>query len=293
MDTAQGTKQGSLRNTIGPTLSGVLISPPFDAVIVGSSPTSPRTNRGGGGTWSARLLRIGAALTSVTVLAVMTGCTSGPDYRQLRLEGQRAALNGQYGVGRNFFFQCEQRRPRKDADNLHDLGACSVMVSRQKFAERNYAAAMRELDAAVAYYSWAVNTNPGHQAAIEGKSIALELKGQYDEALKNAEWAAEFVGPSARQYIWLARELEKRGDLEAAVLRYRQAVQMEPRNAKAHAAIADFYLRVDNRLAAVEHLEAAYRLNPRDVWAADKLVELGETARLTPPVRRGTTLASP
>ncbi len=235
--------------------------------------------------------RIGGLLLFMAVL--VGGCSGKASYQQLRMEGQQAVLNGSYGAGRNFFDQCEHRRPRKDADNLHDLGACSVMVSKQKFSERNYAAAMRELDAATAYYTWAVDTNPGHQASIEGKSIALELKGQYDAALKNAEWAAEFVGPSARQYIWLGREMEKRRDLEGAMLRYRQAVAMEPKNAVAYATMADFLLRVDNKEAAIEYLESAYRLNPKDQWVVDKLTQLGQSSRMVDRPAAGQTYGSP
>lgn len=222
--------------------------------------------------------------------SLIPGCGE-PDYRQLRLEGQRACLNDSYYVGRSFFKQAELKRHRRDADNLHDLGACSVMVAKQKFKERNYAAAMREVDEAIAHYTEAVDMNPGHQASIEGKSVALELKGQFDEALKNAEWAAEFVGPSARQFVWLGRELEKRGDPEAALLRYQQAVSVEPRNASAHSTLADFLLRHENKSLAIVHLETAYRLNPRDQWVSDKLRALGRTDIMLN--RTGAAITSP
>lgn len=217
-------------------------------------------------------------VTIIAPLTMLTGC--GPDYRQLRIEGHTAVLNGSYGAGRHFFRQAELKRPRKDADNLHDMGVCSVMLAKQRFEERNYAAAMREVDDAIAYYTAAIDTDPGHQASIEGKNISLELKGQFDEALKQAEWAAEFVGPSAKQHIWLAREHEERGDLEGALLRYRQAVAMEPKNASAHIALADFLLRMDNRDAAVHHLEIANRLDPSNQWVRDKLIASGATDRL-------------
>lgn len=226
-------------------------------------------------TWRAALCSLAAI---VAPLAMFSGC--GPDYRQLRIEGHMAVINGSYGAGRHFFQQAELKRPRKDADNLHDMGVCSVMLAKQRFEERNYAAAMREVDSAIAYYTGAIDTDPGHQASIEGKNISLELKGQFDEALKQAEWAAEFVGPSAKQHIWLAKEHEERGDLEGALLRYRQAVAMEPKNASAHIALADFLLRMDNRDAAVHHLGIANRLDPSNQWVRDKLIAYGATDRL-------------
>jgi tetratricopeptide (TPR) repeat protein len=212
------------------------------------------------------------------VMLTVMGC--GPDYRQLRLEGQQACLKSSFGVGRSFFDQAEDMRPRQNADNLHDLGVCSVMVARQKFLDRNFAAAMREADAAFGYFTRAVDMNPGHQASIEGKSVALELKGQFDQAIKQAEWAAEFVGPSPRQYVWLARKLDERGDKEAAMLRYRQAVALGPKDFEAHAAMAEFLLRHDNPNAAMPHLEIAGKLNPKDIWVADQLARPRGSARL-------------
>ena len=208
----------------------------------------------------------------------LAGC--GPNYRELRRQGQTAMLGGGYAPARYFFQQADTLRPRR-VENLHDLGACSVMIARQRFTEMNQAAAMRELDAAIAYYSQALDVHPGHQASIEGKNLALELKGRFDEALEHAEWAAEFVGPSAKQYMFLAEELEERGDVDGALVRYRQAVAVEPRNAGAHVALARFLLRHDNEPAAIGHLQAAYRLDPRDPWVVDQLAARGAVPPLT------------
>ncbi len=219
-------------------------------------------------------------IAAVALGPAFGGC--GPDYRQLRREGQKAMLDHAYGSARIFFRQADDLRPRRVA-NLHDLGACSLMLARARFDQRNHAAAMRELDAAVSYYSGALDVYPGHRASIEGKNIALELKGQFDEALEHAEWAAEFVGPAASQYIYLAQELEERNDRDGAFLRYRQAVAMEPRNAEAHVALARFLLRNKNEEAAVDHLQAAYLLNPLDEWVIDELTKRGAVPPLGSP----------
>ena len=225
-----------------------------------------------------RGLRFGLpALMAVAV--ILTGC--GPHYPQLRREGQKAMLNKAYGPARYFFEEAEKRSPRR-VENLHDLGACSVMVARERFEQMNHAAAMRELDAAIGYYSQAIEVYPGHQASIEGKNVALELKGQFDEALKQAEWAARFVGPSAKQYVFLAEELEERGDVDGALLRYRQAVAVEPDNPAAHVALAKFLLRSKNETAAVYHLQTAYRLDPANDWVVDQLAVRGAVPPLAP-----------
>ena len=226
-----------------------------------------------------RRIRARFPFVIVVVLALLLG-GCGPNYYELRRSGQRAALDEAFGVARVFYLQAEERAPGR-ADNLHDVGVCSVMLAREKFAQQNYAAAMREVDDAIAYYARAIDAAPGHQASLEGKRIALKLKGQFDEALEHAEWAAEFVGPSAKQYVLLARELVQRGDDDAALLRFRQAVAIEPRNAEAHRAFAKFLLAYDNEPAAVYHLQQAYRLDPADPWVIAKLAERKALPRLT------------
>lgn len=213
------------------------------------------------------------------LINLSSGC--GPNYQQLRREGQSAMLQGMYGPARYYFEEAERARPRR-LQNLHDLAICSVMMAKHRFAEMNHAAAMRELDNAIGYYNQALDVFPGHQASHEGKTIALKLKGQFDEALKAAHWAAEFVGPSAQQYVFLARELEERRDLEGALLRYRQAVAVEPRNAGAHREFAKFLIRHRKEDAAVHHLQISYRLDPRDQWVVDELAARGALPTLVP-----------
>jgi tetratricopeptide (TPR) repeat protein len=198
----------------------------------------------------------------------------GPNYYSLRRQGQRAEVDQAYGPARLFYLQAEERKPRR-AVNLHDLGACSVLLARQRFSEGNEAAAMRELDSAISYYTQAIDAHPGHFPSIEGKSVALKLKGQFDMALKNAEWAAEFTGPSARQYTFLAKELEEQGDVDGAFMRFRQAVGVEPKSFDTHRNFAEFLLRHGNEQAAVFHLQQAYRINSLDPWVTDELASRG------------------
>jgi len=206
------------------------------------------------------------------ILALINGCEA--QYPTLRREGQMAMLDGQYGPARYLLLNADGKSHRK-VETLHDLGVCSVMVAKQKFRERNQAAAFRELDNAVAYYRRAIDDVPGHQASLEGLNIALELKGQFEEALKHAYWTAEFVGPSARQFVFLGNELEQRGDFDGAMLRFRQAVTVEPRNAQARIAMAKFLIRHNQSEAAEDELVEASVLDPSNTWVREQLVERG------------------
>ncbi len=207
-----------------------------------------------------------------------TGCSTAPTFEELRLAGQKQVVDHNLGVAKRLFEQAHELRP-EEPYNLHDLGVCSMVLARDQFRQRNYPPAMREVDKAVEYYSRSINAHPGFQAALLGKNLALELKGQFDEALKHAEWAGEFVGPSARQQVFLAHELEERGDLDGALLRYRQAVAMEEQSPSAHAELGKFFYRQKRLDEAVEHLRTAYRLNPNEPDVQRLLRELGAAPR--------------
>lgn len=221
----------------------------------------------------ARMARPLAAVALLLSLANFTGC--GPTFHELRVEGQKEMLAGDWGTAHYLLAQAQRKQP-DHVENLHDLGVCSLVLARQKFQERNTPAANRELDRAVDYYDRAISVEPGYQPAIAGKNRALELKGQFEEALRTAHWAAEFVGPSAEQFIFLGKQYQERGDYDGAFLRYRQAVAMEPNNPQPHKAIGMLFKRVHNNEMAVRALSLSLQLDPTQQDVADALRELGE-----------------
>ncbi len=175
-------------------------------------------------------------------------------------------------VARQLFYKADEEKPQK-LENLHDIGFCSMMLAREKFDDLNHAAALRELDTAIFYFEQGMTINPAHEPCIEGKNIALEMKGQFDEALKHAEWVSEYLGPAAKQHIYLAKELEERGDYEGALLRFRQAVAMEPKNPYPHIEFAEYLFRREKHTAAIAHLQIAYKLDPFNREVANILIE--------------------
>ena len=221
-----------------------------------------------------RCLKFSHWLAVPVSLLVLAGCGPDPDFRELRLAGQRQMIVGNYAAARGLFRHAHELTP-ENASNLCDLGDCCLYFAKDQFARRNVAAAMREVDSAVEYYQRSINAHPGFQPSLLGKNIALELKGQFERAVEVAEWAVEFVGPSARQQLFLAHEMEQRGDMDAARLRYRQAAAMEPDNPTAQAELGMFYRRIDNPELAVKHLTKAYMLDPSQVEVAAALAELG------------------
>lgn len=224
-----------------------------------------------------------AVRDGMTVLVVAAG-GCGPTFYQLRVDGQNAMREDRLAVAKDNFERAALMWP-EDAQNLFDLGAVHMALARKRLNEQNTPAAMRELDRASDCFSRAIEAAPGMYAAVVAKNEALELKGRYDDALSTVEWNMTFLGPTARSQMFLARELEERGDLDAALLRYRQAVAIEPKNPAAHAAIGTFMLRLGNEHAAIEHLLRAYELNPLHRGVAEILTEKGVSLpRTTPPL---------
>ncbi len=224
------------------------------------------------GGWCGREMAWGAFVLSIAAcaLVIVTGC--GPSYRMLRYDGLKLMSEQAYGPARVILMQADATDPQR-IDNLYDIGLCSLMLAREQFEQRNSPAAFREADRAIAYFDRILTTMPAHDGANEGKNVALELKGQFDKALEHAEWVAEFVGPSAKHQVFLAQELEERGDVDGAYLRYRQAVAMEPENPVGEVALAKFLMRQNKESAALYHLQRAYRLDPLNRWVAEELIE--------------------
>ena len=216
------------------------------------------------------------AMLGLASVLPTVGC--GPSFEELRLWGQQAVARQDFGVAYNIFEEAYTKIP-EHPENLHDLGVCATMVARNRFDIVNPTAGMREADRAINYYSRAINAYPGFRSAVVGKTRAQELKGQFEEALRTAHWGSKFTGPSADQQIFLAEEYERRGDMDAALLRLRQGVAMEPDNPAAHKALGLFYKRLGDPSAAAAALRESLRLDPNQPDVVSVLQTLGESPR--------------
>ena len=118
------------------------------------------------------------AIASILPMLPIVGC--GPSYRTLRHEGMTTMATGSYGSAKWFFLQADQKKPRQ-VDNLYDLATCYLMLAKDDFQHKYYAAAMREVNNAIDFFGRAIDGHPGHPPALEGKRLAPELHGRADD----------------------------------------------------------------------------------------------------------------
>jgi tetratricopeptide (TPR) repeat protein/tRNA A-37 threonylcarbamoyl transferase component Bud32 len=93
-------------------------------------------------------------------------------------------------------------------------------------------------------YEQALEVEPGHAGALEGLAHLRELTGDSNAALTAIEaLAAKAKTPEARAEQWTraGRLLETRGDLDGAIERYKAALEANPKDTGASAALRKAY----------------------------------------------------
>ena len=231
---------------------------------------------------------IRTGLIPILILALVGGCE--PSAKKFYEEGLQDYRRGDSEAARGMFRAAIYKAPEMQQAAYY-LARCVRMDAERKFDERDIAAAMRELDEAIFYYGQAIESYPGYSAAIEEKASALVLMGKYDEALRLSIWAKDNAGRTVRQLVNVAVQLEQRGDVDAALTRYRQAIAIEPSSALAYAEMGRFFVRMGRTEDGIEALETAYRLNPSEPGVANDLssirgpsdVEVRQAEAMIPP----------
>lgn len=217
-------------------------------------------------------MRMVCFAVGVCSLVAMVGC--GPVVGQINEQGVQEYRSGRYVESIGLFKTALDKDPTRPS-TLYYLGRSYTALAEQRFREGDARMARRNLDDAVYYFDRAIAVFPDYDEAIRGKNHALELRGEYDKAMDVVTKSADLLGPSARRKVMIAREQEQRGDLDAALRTYRQAVIQEPLNAWVHAEYGRFYRRLDRRDEAVDQLRRAYKLDPDEPGVVRDLKELG------------------
>ena len=219
------------------------------------------------------MYRPGALLMTAAAGLMLFGCSmqTVSDLNQLGLAEYRS---GNYAHAKAYFEKAWEK-DRERAVTLYNLGSCAMAMAAERQGRGSAVSAMRYLDEAVYWFDQATASFPGYTEAQHGKVRALELQGKYRQATAVATWVDQTVGPAARQKLVLARHHERRGDMDEALLSFRQAAAMEPGSAYAQAELGRFHLRRGQHEEAIVALRRAYRLNPAEGGVVSELAELG------------------
>ncbi len=205
-------------------------------------------------------------------LAFAAGCT--PDVSDVRREGVEQFRNNQYVESMATMRHVLELSPN-DAQANYYMGLNYRASAARKFRDGDVAAARRELDTALVYFTQAIKSWPNYMVAVASKNEALELRGKYDEAIAVAERVASNNRGQAEHFVFLGNEYRERGDYDNALRAYKLALSTDPTSSKAYACMGQLYQRVGNTALASDAFRRAYELNKGEPAAAEFLATHG------------------
>lgn len=178
-------------------------------------------------------------------------------------------------------FKTAKELDRERPEPSYYIGRCYLEMADRHFKNDNLPAALRCCDSAIAAFDAAIGAFPGYSDAVQAKADALRMRGKHEAALQIATWAAAQSGPQAKMLILRGREEARAGDVDQALLSFKQAATVEPDNAAAQAELGLFYMRLGNDADAIRSLRRAYELDPGAPGVVAALTRLG--AMTEPP----------
>jgi tetratricopeptide (TPR) repeat protein len=225
-----------------------------------------------------KLLRVIVSGLSAGLL-LMAGCNEV--HPQIRYRDGLDAYNKGDLTAAMADFESAYRGQPGDANICYWLGRCYLDLAKARAAEETTIAAMTYADKAVFYFESAVQASPSHMKALDGKGEALRIKGEYQRATQTAREVGTQLSPTANVLITKARAYASGGDMDMAMITYRQAVVAEPMNPAALEAYGRALLIAGDRDRGLEYLRKAYEVKPT-VAVLDTLHQYGAVPELAP-----------
>ena len=121
-----------------------------------------------------------------------------------------------------------------------------------------------QLDAALEEFNRVLSDSPQMVDAHVGVGTVQHKKENYEQARNTFAFAAGLDAKhfDARYYLGLMHQVL--GDTGEAIVTYREALAIDPDDAKAHRDLATAYLQIGQTGLAIPHAEASVRLEPDD-----------------------------
>lgn len=227
----------------------------------------------------ARVLTIVAALAG---LSLLIGCTSGIAADRARYEGYQALKEGDLRTARLRL----RDSAHMDPTNIRS----QYYLARTALAQGDPLAAQRHLETIYAFYSAYPESSiylqprlpdlrvpwPSYDQIINALALAYYRADQQEQLIKFLRQVIEERGGKAKDYIRLARYLEKTGDHDGALVTYRKAVALAPPgDPDPYLALANFYESVGKREKALTQLRKAFAVAPDNPKIRARLRDYG------------------
>ncbi|KAF6000649.1 Stress-induced-phosphoprotein 1 [Cyanidiococcus yangmingshanensis] len=105
-----------------------------------------------------------------------------------------------------------------------------VALATQRKQQGNEAFAAKDFEAAVRYFTEAIELDPSNHVLYSNRSAAYASKGEYEEALADAERCIELAPQWSKGYSRRGAALVGLGELDEAAEAYRQGLSIDPEN---------------------------------------------------------------
>ena len=120
-----------------------------------------------------------------------------------------------------------------------------------------------EFDAAINYYSEAIELNPNDATAYGNRGIAHAKKGAFVKAIRDFDKAIELDINNAVSYHNRGAVYVMKDELDAAIADFNRAIKLNPKDAQVYKNRGAAYFKKDDFDAAIADLNRAIELNPK------------------------------
>jgi tetratricopeptide (TPR) repeat protein len=193
--------------------------------------------------------------TLVAASLCLVSCASGCQFAApgQNAEGVKMFQQAYYQGALQRFGQAIASDPQ-NADGYYNMGATYHQMARQHNQPVDW-------QQAEAYYQQCLQRNPNHPDCYRGLAVMLVEKNRQQEAFRLLESWATRSPAAAEPRIELARLYDESGNLEAAKERLVEAVQVEPNNARALAALGKVREQLGDVTQALANYERSLAIN--------------------------------
>jgi len=207
------------------------------------------------------------SLTLLLALALTAGCNVAST--NANLSGVTAFQNGNYQAADSYFRQAIQNDP-SNADAYYNLGANFHRMAKLSNRPVDY-------QQAESYYQQCLARNPNQADCYRGLAVLLAEQNRGPEAIAMVQRWAQISPQSPQPYIELARLNDEFGNKAAAQDALVQAINKDPNNPRALAALGKLREEAGDTQQALLNYQRALAVNPNMPAVQQRVASIQQT----------------